>query len=404
MKKAIVLCACLSLAIAASPMAAFAVVLNELFISHTSTDTQEFIELCGTPGEDLSNLWLVIIEGEGTGQGLCDDAVDIATSFPTLPADGRLVIGNAAVPNVDLIITGASDLFENGTETVLLVSSATPIVQGTDVDTNNDGVADVSLGTIVDGVGLVDTGYPATDFIYYSQPIVGPDGSNFPAGVQRCEDCTGPLTRLMCFTMTGCAEPYSDWSPGAANNCPPPPSEACCFADGGCVDVPAADCTAQGGTPQGAGTSCGTVVCPIPVEACCFFDGTCSDLTATDCVNAGGTPQGFGTACATTTCPDLRPREACCNPVDGSCVDALLGQCPQGTVPQGEGTSCATTVCPPPPVLGACCFPTSCVDGTLEGECVGAGGTWYPNQTCDQITCVNATESKSWGQVKGQYR
>jgi hypothetical protein len=85
-------------------------------------------------------------------------------------------------------------------------------------------------------------------------------------------------------------------------------------------------------------------------------------------------------------------------------VDALLGQCPQGTVPQGEGTSCATTVCPPPPVLGACCFPTSCVDGTLEGECVGAGGTWYPNQTCDQITCVNATESKSWGQVKGQYR
>jgi hypothetical protein len=117
------------------------------------------------------------------------------------------VIGNAAVPNVDLIITGASDLFENGTETVLLVSSATPIVQGTDVDTNNDGAADVSLGTIVDGVGLVDTGYPATDFIYYSQPIVGPDGSNFPAGVQRCEDCTGPLTRLMCFTMTGCAGP-----------------------------------------------------------------------------------------------------------------------------------------------------------------------------------------------------
>jgi len=38
-------------------------------------------------------------------------------------------------------------------------------------------------------------------------------------------------------------------------------------------------------------------------EACCFPDGSCLDLERSVCVAQGGNPQGPGTSCATTTCP-----------------------------------------------------------------------------------------------------
>jgi len=46
--------------------------------------------------------------------------------------------------------------------------------------------------------------------------------------------------------------------------CPPPPEpQACCFQDGTCQMLLAGDCTAQGGTPQGAGSTCDTVNCVV---------------------------------------------------------------------------------------------------------------------------------------------
>jgi hypothetical protein len=44
-------------------------------------------------------------------------------------------------------------------------------------------------------------------------------------------------------------------------------TEACCYPDGSCADVPPADCTAGGGLPQGAGTVCATTVCVNAVES-----------------------------------------------------------------------------------------------------------------------------------------
>lgn len=40
----------------------------------------------------------------------------------------------------------------------------------------------------------------------------------------------------------------------------------------------------------------------IPTEACCYADGSCADVTAADCAANGGVAQGPGTSCATTTC------------------------------------------------------------------------------------------------------
>jgi len=98
----------------------------------------------------------------------------------------------------------------------------------------------------------------------------------------------------------------------------------------------------------------------IPVGACCLCDGTCLDgVTADECATAGGTYQGDDTACATTVCP----------------------------------------------LIGACCYPDgSCAEDVYQTDCVAAGGLFYPCLKCDQVTCVNATEQKSWGGLKGIYR
>ncbi|HUU84067.1 MAG TPA: S8 family serine peptidase [Phycisphaerae bacterium] len=45
---------------------------------------------------------------------------------------------------------------------------------------------------------------------------------------------------------------------------PPPCPEACCYPDGSCVDLLPSNCTTNGGTAQGMGTSCATTVCSNP--------------------------------------------------------------------------------------------------------------------------------------------
>jgi len=96
--------------------------------------------------------------------------------------------------------------------------------------------------------------------------------------------------------------------------------------------------------------------------ACCFADGSCQTIPPEDCTAAGGTPQGGGTTCDTVTCT-------------------------------------------PPPPRGACCTPAYiCVDGVTQAECEALAGTFYPDALCSEVVCVNATESKSWGNIKGLYR
>jgi hypothetical protein len=44
------------------------------------------------------------------------------------------------------------------------------------------------------------------------------------------------------------------------------------------------------------------------------------------------------------------------------------------------------------------------VDGALEGDCTAGGGLWYDGLACSDISCVNATEARSWGGVKAVFR
>lgn len=57
-----------------------------------------------------------------------------------------------------------------------------------------------------------------------------------------------------------------------------------------------------------------------PIGACCYPDGQCDELTAADCALAGGTYQGDGTSCTPNPCPQY-----CCVGNTGNINDDALG-------------------------------------------------------------------------------
>lgn len=64
------------------------------------------------------------------------------------------------------------------------------------------------------------------------------------------------------------------------------------------------------------GTWIGVLTFEPQEQACCFPSGLCSDETATACSAAGGTPQGAGTTCVATACPPCRGDLNCNGVVD----------------------------------------------------------------------------------------
>jgi len=196
-------------------------VINEVFASMTGTDYDEYIELCGPADMPLDGYTVIVIEGQGNGWGYVDRIWPL--DGYVIPADGFFAMTNDGMANQDYSI-GTSNSIENGTETILLVQDLPAgITTSTDVDTDDDGVEEISVGTIIDMVCIMDD--PTTDFCYYGAPSYGPDGTYFPAGVARCEDCTGDYV-FMCYNITGCVDPfYADITPGLPNDCPATPVE-----------------------------------------------------------------------------------------------------------------------------------------------------------------------------------
>ena len=179
-------------------------------------------------------------------------------------------------------------------------------------------------------------------------------------------------------------------------------TEACCLPGGFCLTADAWCCVVEfGSVPQGADT-----VCTEP-EACCLPDGTCELLDPLCCDEAGGSPQGPGTTCGgmeacclsdgtcvmadalccvnelggvpqgtDTVCTES---EACCLP-DGTCMmlDPLCCDCLGGTA-QGAGTACTTPV--------ACCWGTGNATCSLVDPlcCESLGGTSYPGEQCGEV-------------------
>ncbi|MCP5556345.1 MAG: PEP-CTERM sorting domain-containing protein [Verrucomicrobiaceae bacterium] len=160
-----------------------ATLLNEIMLNPPGTDNYEFVEILTDANTTITDLWLLQIEGDSTGAGTVDSAINLSgtmtgsnglilltsAGYPYTPASGTIVVQ-------DSIFAGST---ENGTITFLLVSGFTGTV-ATDYDSDNDGVFDSTpYSLLLDSVGWTDGG--STDKNYttavLSQSSGTPDGA-----------------------------------------------------------------------------------------------------------------------------------------------------------------------------------------------------------------------------------
>jgi len=198
---------------------AYGVQINEWVSNDISTDDFEFIELYGNPGEDLTGLSIILIEGESS-KGMVDQVISLDGYFTD--AAGYFVVGDPLVsPDLEM----SPGWIENGGNNIILVDGLEADVAAgvTDVDLEDDCVEDRTIGTIVDAVGY-GYGYEAADCItYYGAVPVGPDGNYDPAGGALC--CG--YWAMICLDGTeptgdGCGLPDYEVgyaTPGGPNDC-----------------------------------------------------------------------------------------------------------------------------------------------------------------------------------------
>jgi predicted extracellular nuclease len=156
------------------------VLINEVLASHTGTDDTEFIELFGTPGTNLSGLSVIVVEGDSFDPGRIDRRFDFKP-FHRIGSNGFFLIGNCGglpseydtTPDASLL----TDYFENSSLTVALVETNSVAGEGDSVTGSE---------VVLDTIALNDG--DAGDTFYFEAPVIGPDGTFFPAGARRVAD------------------------------------------------------------------------------------------------------------------------------------------------------------------------------------------------------------------------
>lgn len=203
------LLACLAVAgIVTSAHAAISI--NEIRIDMPSTDVNEYFELAGNPGESLAGLTYFVI-GDGTGgSGVVERPLALSGA---IPGDGYwLGAGDAdtfgAAPDQNFAV--AQDMFENSDNVTHVLAMNFTGTVGQDLDTNDDGVLDITpWDAIVDWVSLSEN-VPLEDKVY-APTVVGPDGTFAPGHVYRFPNGTGSYS-IGQFDPVGGAD-----TPGVAN-------------------------------------------------------------------------------------------------------------------------------------------------------------------------------------------
>ncbi|MEO0978031.1 MAG: choice-of-anchor I family protein [Pseudomonadota bacterium] len=152
-------------------------VINEVLGSTTGSDS-EYIELFGTPGESLAGLSLIVVESDDqASNGTIDSRFDFGDDA-VIGENGFYLVANDLAETtygVDADDTIPDNFIENSSYTIALVETAS--LTGTTVTGSE---------VVVDTVGVSDGG--ETDSFFFGAPVVGPDGSFLPAGVDRITD------------------------------------------------------------------------------------------------------------------------------------------------------------------------------------------------------------------------
>ncbi|QQS40128.1 MAG: hypothetical protein IPM63_12240 [Acidobacteriota bacterium] len=182
------------------------VVINELDSDTPGSDVAEFVELFdgGTGNTSLNGLVVVFFNGNGdTSYGAFD-----LDGYVT-DADGYFVLGNAAVPGVDLLF--GNGLLQNGADSVAVyAANATDFPNGSPVTTS--GLIDAAVYGTADPddaelLVLLNAGEPQAD----------ESGRGAPAddSIGRCPNGEGGARNTSGYIQFAP-------TPGAANDCPLP--------------------------------------------------------------------------------------------------------------------------------------------------------------------------------------
>jgi hypothetical protein len=215
--RATLLC-CVALFVAAMPVCGQAVI-NEIRIDQTGTDNDEYFELFGAPATDLSALTYVVI-GDGAvllGSGVVESVTSLAGQ--SIPASGYFVVAEPTftLGTADFTPTGTNPLNFENTDTVthMLVTGWTGTLN-TDLDTNDDGVLDVTPWTaVVDRIAVLAPSGSGSE-LGYGPPNVGPEPPSFtPGHVFRYPD--GAANVLTSWNIGRFDPSGGQDTPGAAN-------------------------------------------------------------------------------------------------------------------------------------------------------------------------------------------
>lgn len=188
---ALVLAGCVLAASGASESRA--AVINEMLISPTGSDTEDYAEIRGTPGGSTDGLWLVHIRG--TTNGEIYFAFDL--SGYTFGANGLFVARGSQSPfmsfaaNAGSILPAQDGLTGGGSSSWLLVSGFTGYVNQ-ELDLNRDGIFDSTPWTsLQDSVGWAESG----DRVYSPANLTLPS-NRAPHAISRFNGSPDDLTPL----------------------------------------------------------------------------------------------------------------------------------------------------------------------------------------------------------------
>lgn len=180
-----------ALAQGGGPPAPSLVLINEIRTDQTGADIDEYFELLGgPPGATLDGLTYLVI-GDGTGgSGVIEAVVSL---------DGQLLGGNGLFLAAESTFTlsasffnaGSALNFENGDNVTHLIVEGFTGLLNDDLDTDDDGILDVTPWTSVkDAIGLVVDPTAMSSEHFYGAALggldIGPDGAFAPSHVYRC--------------------------------------------------------------------------------------------------------------------------------------------------------------------------------------------------------------------------
>ncbi len=167
---------------------------SEVRIDQTGTDTDEFFELIGTPGQSLNDLTVFVI-GDGnttTATGVIECVVSLVGQ--TMPSDGHFTVSEGTftqgLANIDLVLVGTNPLnFENSDNVTFMLVRGFSGADALDLDTDNNGTLDLTPWLeLYDSIALIKTTTvpPTGTEWFYGPNTIGPDGTFVPGHIWRC--------------------------------------------------------------------------------------------------------------------------------------------------------------------------------------------------------------------------